>query len=563
MGDGAGSDGAPQLGPARRRPPPRRPRPQPGGRGHLGRRSTSRRRTGPRPRRPRPHPGGPQGDSRRRARPRTAPRHGGHVVRLPRPATPRPRQPHLHRHRRHRPGRPHAGRSPTADQPHIRDVPSPHPPRRGPVHGRQGRPRQRVHPSRPHHHHPPALLPDRTHRTPGPGTRRRPATRRPGNHGGPGPARDPVVRPAPATVHLTEERGAAPSVGWGPCAYGRIYGVRRQARQGGAKGGGSPRSCTRRAPWCPTVDRQTFPSGVPVWWRPTCRPSPSLMCCGAAGESARADRRRVVAGPSGDGDVPRCMVAARRPHGRCGMRVGTAPQLFTARLPGGGVAVMDIRAGRGRWHHFNATAALLWHRLTEGAPLAQAVDGLTEAFVAQGADEGVVRAALAALADQLRELGLLGARCAAAPDPAVVTVLSTVPASTPMGAVDRVAGMVGMATSLILLRCAPIRASVAVARALARIPARPAMPGEADVLFASVRRAARCWPGKAACLEESLACYLAAVLRGRSVTWVIGARTAPAGAHAWNEVDELVIGQDAADRLWPYAPALRIGHRAE
>lgn len=35
------------------------------------------------------------------------------------------------------------------------------------------------------------------------------------------------------------------------------------------------------------------------------------------------------------------------------------PRLYTAHLPGGGAAVMDVRAGRGRWQHLNATAALL------------------------------------------------------------------------------------------------------------------------------------------------------------------------------------------------------------
>ncbi|WP_424893430.1 lasso peptide biosynthesis B2 protein [Streptomyces sp. XH2] len=247
------------------------------------------------------------------------------------------------------------------------------------------------------------------------------------------------------------------------------------------------------------------------------------------------------------------------------MRVGTgtAPQLFRAHLPGGSAAVMDIRTGRGRWHHLNTTAALLWHRLTDGASLERTVDGLVEAFVGQGADEGAVRADLAALVGQMRELGLLGARTAAAPEPVAVAVRPAVPTTTPVGAGDRVVGVVGMATALILLRCTPIRVSITAARALARIPVRPAAPEEADRLVAAVRRAARFWPGRSACLEESLACYLAAVLRGRSVAWVVGARTAPAGAHAWNEAGGQVVGQDAADRLWPYAPALRIEHRTE
>ncbi|WP_375256776.1 hypothetical protein [Streptomyces sp. MNP-20] len=35
-------------------------------------------------------------------------------------------------------------------------------------------------------------------------------------------------------------------------------------------------------------------------------------------------------------------------------------------------------------------------------------------------------------------------------------------------------------------------------------------------------------------------------------------RSTPAEAHAWTETGGTVIGQDPANRLWPYAPALRI-----
>ncbi|MEU3186663.1 lasso peptide biosynthesis B2 protein [Streptomyces sp. NPDC006923] len=88
---------------------------------------------------------------------------------------------------------------------------------------------------------------------------------------------------------------------------------------------------------------------------------------------------------------------------------------------------------------------------------------------------------------------------------------------------------------------------------------RPAATAEqADLHFHAVRRAGRMWPGRVACLEESLAVYLAALLRGRRVTWVVGARTAPAAAHAWIETGGEVIGQDLPQRPWPYTPALRV-----
>ncbi|MEU9412337.1 lasso peptide biosynthesis B2 protein [Streptomyces sp. NPDC048281] len=95
-------------------------------------------------------------------------------------------------------------------------------------------------------------------------------------------------------------------------------------------------------------------------------------------------------------------------------------------------------------------------------------------------------------------------------------------------------------------------------RAVTRLPGRTAGVEEAEAAFAAVRGAARWWPGRAACLEESLAAHFTAALTGRRVTWVIGARFAPQGAHAWIETEGHVIGQEETDRVWPYMPALKV-----
>ncbi|MFE2500153.1 lasso peptide biosynthesis B2 protein [Streptomyces scopuliridis] len=233
------------------------------------------------------------------------------------------------------------------------------------------------------------------------------------------------------------------------------------------------------------------------------------------------------------------------------------PQVYTALLPGGAAAVMDIRTGRGQWRHLNATAAALWTQITEGVPLAQALDVLCDRFTGQGADRDIVRTDLAALAAQLHATGLLDAHPALAPGNSHPTVRLTRTAARPAAA-DRAAGLLGLLTALALLRCAPIRSSVALAASLARRDRPTATAEQAEHLAQAVRRAGRLWPGRVACLEESLAVHLAAWVRGRRVVWVIGARTAPAAAHAWTEAGGEVIGQDLADRLWPYAPALRI-----
>ncbi|MER8234318.1 lasso peptide biosynthesis B2 protein [Streptomyces sp. NPDC094049] len=65
-------------------------------------------------------------------------------------------------------------------------------------------------------------------------------------------------------------------------------------------------------------------------------------------------------------------------------------------------------------------------------------------------------------------------------------------------------------------------------------------------------------PGRAACLEESLAAYLTAALTGRRVAWVLGVRFVPQGAHAWIATAGAVHGQDPVDRVWPYRSALTV-----
>jgi protein-L-isoaspartate(D-aspartate) O-methyltransferase len=52
--------------------------------------------------------------------------------------------------------------------------------------------------------------------------------------------------------------------------------------------------------------------------------------------------------------------------------------------------------------------------------------------------------------------------------------------------------------------------------------------------------AGRWFPGRAACLENSLAAVLAAAARGQVVDWCIGARFAPFASHAWQAALESV-----------------------
>ncbi|MEV4000300.1 lasso peptide biosynthesis B2 protein [Streptomyces halstedii] len=234
--------------------------------------------------------------------------------------------------------------------------------------------------------------------------------------------------------------------------------------------------------------------------------------------------------------------------------MSTRPGVHAAPSPDG-IALMDVRTGRGQWRFLDPVGARLWQTITDGTPPATAIDDLTAYWHSKGADPAQVRTDLTALADDLERADLLHhAAPAAQPDRTEVRFATAAPAS----AAQRLAGHVGLFAALVLLRLLPIRIAITGARAVTRLPGRAALPQEAEAAFTAVRRAARLWPGRAACLEESLAAHFAAALTGRRVRWVIGARFIPQGAHAWIEAGTAIIGQDETDRVWPYVPALRV-----
>ncbi|MFF0170690.1 lasso peptide biosynthesis B2 protein [Streptomyces prasinus] len=219
-----------------------------------------------------------------------------------------------------------------------------------------------------------------------------------------------------------------------------------------------------------------------------------------------------------------------------------------------GLALMDIRTGRGQWRFLDPVGARLWQKITDGATPAAAITDLTTYWHSKGADPDQVRTDLTALTADLERAGLL--HRAPAIQPGATEVRFTTPVPTAAG--RHVAGHVGLFLALVLLRLLPIRCAIAAARTVTRLPGRAALPQEAEAAFTAVRRAARLWPGRAACLEESLAAHFTAALTGHRVRWVIGARFTPQGAHAWIEAGNTIIGQDETDRVWPYVPALQV-----
>ncbi|WP_327170142.1 lasso peptide biosynthesis B2 protein [Streptomyces sp. NBC_01336] len=221
-----------------------------------------------------------------------------------------------------------------------------------------------------------------------------------------------------------------------------------------------------------------------------------------------------------------------------------------------GTAVLDTRPFRGRWRFMDPLTAELWTAILSGTPADGAIDSIA----------GQVAARSNVTADRVRQdlrtvaSDLDGARLLAPAHPAAARPAPTVRFATPAvgQTAIRAAAATGLALTLVVLRCAPLRWTIAVATAATRLPSRTATVAEVERLHAAVRRAARIWPGRAACLEESLATFLAAALTGRRCRWVLGAAFLPQGAHAWVEAGGSVVGQAEQDRIWPYTPVLEV-----
>lgn len=90
-----------------------------------------------------------------------------------------------------------------------------------------------------------------------------------------------------------------------------------------------------------------------------------------------------------------------------------------------------------------------------------------------------------------------------------------------------------------------------VLRVLDRVPAMSGVSAsEREREIANVRRAVgrarRLFFGDAKCLSASTACAALLRLRGMPARLVIGVRTPPFEAHAWVEVEGVVVNDDAA-----------------
>ncbi|MET7713322.1 lasso peptide biosynthesis B2 protein [Streptomyces sp. NPDC005407] len=122
---------------------------------------------------------------------------------------------------------------------------------------------------------------------------------------------------------------------------------------------------------------------------------------------------------------------------------------------------------------------------------------------------------------------------------------------------DRFVAIAALALATTLVQAAPLRGTLALARTAKRCTRRPATAVEAGRVVAARDWASQFFPSRAACLEMSLAAFIASALHGKAVDWCIGCRFDPCESHAWIEADTQPVGEpNTPDR--PFHVTLRI-----
>jgi Transglutaminase-like superfamily/Coenzyme PQQ synthesis protein D (PqqD) len=213
--------------------------------------------------------------------------------------------------------------------------------------------------------------------------------------------------------------------------------------------------------------------------------------------------------------------------------VPTAPHIphhvHAAACARGGGVLLDTRSGQ--WYAMNPTAHLLWREWHRTGDFDAAVRAV--AVRHPGVRGERIRADAERLAADLTARGLMAPDGPAPRTPAAPGDAAARPGPSRGGSVTAALGFV---TALCLLRL-PFGAAVRFLRAGRRRWCRgAATPEQTRAVLAAVRRVAGRYPGRAACLELSLAAVVTLALTRRAADWCLGSADDPFRFHAWVEV---------------------------
>jgi hypothetical protein len=200
----------------------------------------------------------------------------------------------------------------------------------------------------------------------------------------------------------------------------------------------------------------------------------------------------------------------------------------------GGVVILDTTAGL--WMALNPTAGHLWRTWQSGAGFDEGVAEVAARYPEIPLD--LIRADAEDLVWDLFSRGLIESV-----PPDVLEGAAADMAEDPADTGPRPAWwLVGVALLSLVVASACLRWSFRASFALVQASRRSwcrrlASPGQAAVAVAAVSRGARWYPGRAACLEQSLAAVLLVAMHRRRLDWCLGSAPDPYRFHAWVEAD--------------------------
>jgi Transglutaminase-like superfamily/Coenzyme PQQ synthesis protein D (PqqD) len=206
------------------------------------------------------------------------------------------------------------------------------------------------------------------------------------------------------------------------------------------------------------------------------------------------------------------------------------------------VVMLDTAAGL--WIALNPTAGYLWRSWEAGAGFEAGVAAVAARY--PDIPRESIRADAERLARELSSRSLIKASPLRTMGDAATMAEPDVASLGPRpGRLRLLAALLCVVAASVLVRCS-FRVSFALVRASRRRWCRRAatLPEAADAVVA-VSRAARLYPGRAACLELTLAAVLLAAGRRRRLDWCLGSVPDPYRFHSWVEADGQAVPASA------------------
>ncbi|MEU4801831.1 lasso peptide biosynthesis B2 protein [Actinosynnema sp. NPDC023587] len=222
-----------------------------------------------------------------------------------------------------------------------------------------------------------------------------------------------------------------------------------------------------------------------------------------------------------------------------GNAVHVPRHLHAAGAAGGSTFLLNARSGR--WHVLNPVATSLWCELGRLGDVERVLDDAAGRYPDAVGD--TARSDARRVIADMVERGLVvegsgspsRSRTGESPDGLLTT--------DHLPPVTGVRALAGLVVALVLLRL-PFHFTLRVVGVLnRRWCARAATADEVMAAVAAVDAVADRHPGRAACLERSLAAVVTTALSRRRVRWVLGAADDPCRFHAWVESGGMMVGR--------------------